>query len=167
MILAALPVMAALALTQAAPAQPPRPGDPYRAAPATIVAEPVALLFAGFDRDGDGRTTLAEMRAGLRATASGAEWATGVGYLAFADWAARYLGDRNGVPTPFEVDRNGDNRITLAELEDRVEALFTRYDLDRDGALTRTELLTIRTTPTGERRRRDRDGDQPAMPPRR
>lgn len=134
--------------------------EPYRPPTSTIVAEPVAVLLAGWDRDGDGRTTLAEARSGTEAATSGPEWTDGVGYLAFADWAERYLGDRNVTPSAFEIDRNGDNRITRDELLDRVEAIVVRMDNDRDGAVSRTEMLTIRGNPRGGRPDNGREDDR-------
>jgi len=55
------------------------------------------------------------------------------------------------LPSPFEVDRDGDNRITLAELQTRFAQFFTRFDRDKDGILTRSELITIRAAAPGER----------------
>ena len=135
--------------------------DPYRPAPATIVAEPIALFVAAADRDRDGRTTLAEFRQTvLESTSADPPWRgqgdTGIGYIQYSDWALRWLGDRNALPTPFELDRNGDNRVTYEEFSDRMESIFARLDVDKDGAVTRAELLTIRNTALGrpERERR-------------
>ena len=128
--------------------------DAYRPAPATIVAEPIALFIAAADRDRDGRTSLAEFRqAVLESTYADPAWRangdTGIGYIAYSDWAERWLGDRNAVPTPFELDRNGDNRVTFDEFSDRMETLFTRFDANKDGAISRAELLTIRNSALG------------------
>ncbi len=136
-------------------------GPPQGAAPATVVAEPVALFLTGADRDRDGRTTLAELNQTLTdTTANDATWKTGVGFIAYSDWAERWLGDRNGVPTPFDLDRNGDQKVTFDELAIRFDALFARFDANKDGAVTRAELLTVRTSPYGrpggDRRGRDR-----------
>lgn len=147
---------------------PPRP-DPYRTAPATVVAEPVALFIAGADRDRDGRTTVSELRqAILESTAADPPWSaqgdTGIGYIQYSDWAERWLGDRNGVPTPFDLDRNGDQKVTYDELAARFEALFVRFDANKDGAVTRAELLTVRTSPYGRPdgdRRGRRSGGRP------
>lgn len=136
-------MLLALLLQAATPAPQP---------PATMMIEPVAMLLATFDADGDGRTTRAEMVAGARRTFAAIDkGATGkLGYLAFADWAERWLGDRNALPSPFEIDADGDNRITLAELQAQLGRTFDRLDRNKDGALTRAELLTIRAQ-SGER----------------
>ena len=140
-----------LLLVLAAPAQgqPPAP-NPNAPAPATIVAEPVAMMIAAFDADGDARVSRAELQAGVeRSFRSAAKDQPSIGYLAFADWAAQWLGDRSALPSPFEVDRDSDNRITVAELQQRFAMIFARLDGNKDGVLTRAELLTIRSGRVG------------------
>ena len=140
----------------------PEPAQPQT--PATMVVEPVAMMIATFDADGNALVDRSEMQAGVRASFEAAEKMAGVAatsgklrYIAFADWALTFLGDRNALPSPFEVDANGDNRITLAELQAAFARIFARLDVDRDGSLTRKELLTIRamagrqTGPRGKR----------------
>ncbi len=104
------------------------------------------MALAGFDADGDGRTTRAEMEAGVRRSFAAIDTGNGgsLGYLGFADWAERWLGDRSALPSPFEVDADGDNRITPAELQAAFARVFARLDVDKDGSLSRKELLTIR-----------------------
>ncbi len=125
-----------------APVPPVGPGQP----PATLVVAPVAMALAGFDADGDGRTTRGEMEAGVRRSFAAIDTGNGgsLGYLGFADWAERWLGDRSALPSPFEVDADGDNRITPAELQAAFARVFARLDVDKDGSLSRKELLTIR-----------------------
>lgn len=144
-------MLLALLLQIAPPAIPPQP-------PATMVVEPVAMLLASFDADGDGRTTRGELEAGARRTFAAFDKGTGkLGYIAFADWAERWLGDRNALPSPFEVDADGDNQITPAELQAQLARTFDRLDRNKDGALTRAELLTIRAS-TGDRPGRGKRG---------
>jgi len=119
----------------------------------TMVVEPVAMMIAACDADGDGRVTRAELTpcvarsfAAIDTTHAGS-----IGYIGYGDWALKWLGDANALPSPFTVDADNDNRITLAELQDALAHVFDRLDKDRDGALTRAELLTIRANPGGER----------------
>ncbi|RZL60701.1 MAG: EF-hand domain-containing protein [Sphingomonas sp.] len=152
-------MLLALLLQAAVPALPVPavPGQP----PATFVVEPVGMAIAGFDADGDGRTSRAELDAGVRRSFAAIDTgkAGTIGYIAFADWAERWLGDRNALPSPFEVDSDGDNRITLAELQATFARIFARLDVDKDGVVTRKELLTIRAMagrtmgPPGKRKR--------------
>jgi Ca2+-binding EF-hand superfamily protein len=122
---------------------------PFAQTPATMVVEPVAMMIAAFDADGDGKTTRAEMEAGVKRSYDLIDTAHqgSIGYLQFADWAERWLGDRNALPSPFDVDKDTDNRITLPELQAHFSRLFSRFDRDQDGAISRAEALTIRTTP--------------------
>ncbi|MFL9841236.1 EF-hand domain-containing protein [Sphingomonas sp. ST-64] len=110
-----------------------------------MIAEPVAMAIAAFDMDGDGLVTRTEFDAGIaRSFELSAKGQASIGYIGFGDWSERWLGNRNALPSPFEVDQDGDNRITLAELQARFALFFTRFDTDKDGVLKRSELLTVR-----------------------
>jgi hypothetical protein len=136
------------------------PAGPPPQPPATLVVEPVAMAIAAFDADGDARVTRTELEAGVRRSFEAIDTARAgtLGYIAFADWAERYLGDRNALPSPFETDSDGDNRITLAELQAKMAETFVRLDRDKDSVVTRAECLTIRAMAPGhpgdERKRR-------------
>ena len=114
--------------------------------PPSLVVEPVAMMIAAFDSDGDGRVTRDELRRGVAKSFAAIDTGnTGkLGYIAFADWAEKWLGDRNALPSPFETDADGDNQVTLAELQAKFDSIFTRLDKDKDGVLVRAELLTVR-----------------------
>lgn len=128
------------------------PPPPLAQPAASIVAEPAGMLIAGCDSDGDGRTTRAELNACIARSFAEADTAHAgsIGYIAYADWALKWLGDRNALPSPFGVDTDQDNRITLAELQAAFTRLFDRFDRDRDGAVTRAELLVIRSGLAGD-----------------
>ncbi|MCD2324102.1 EF-hand domain-containing protein [Sphingomonas sp. IC-56] len=120
---------------------------------ATIVAEPVAMMIAAFDADRDARVTRAEFDAGVRQSFEAvAPGGATMGYIKFADWAERWLGNRNALPSPFEVDADGSNGITADELLARFARYFAQYDANKDGVIVRSELLTIRAA-------RVRDGE--------
>jgi Ca2+-binding EF-hand superfamily protein len=114
--------------------------------------EPAAMLIATFDADSDARVTRNELETGVRRSFAAFDFAAAgsLGFIAFADWAERFLGDRNALPSPFEIDRDGDDRISLAELQAKLTEFFNRYDRDKDGVVTRAELLTIRARAYGE-----------------
>jgi len=116
-----------------------------------LLAEPVAMMIAAFDRDGDARVTRAEFDAGLRASFDSidVEHKGTLGYIGFADWSFKWLGDREALPSPFEVDKDGDNRISYAELSERFALYFERFDKNGDGVIDRSELLTFRPPTTG------------------
>jgi Ca2+-binding EF-hand superfamily protein len=143
-------ILATLIATPAAAQTAPVAGSPVGTPPpqpaANLLAEPVALMIAAFDSDGDAKVTRAEFDAGLRHAFDSADpQHTGsVGYLHFSDWAEQWLGNRNALPSPFEVDADGDNRITFAELAARFDLFFTRFDTNKDGVLVRSELVLLR-----------------------
>jgi len=136
--LVALPAHAQTA-TVAPPVAPPQPA-------ANLIAEPVALMIAAFDADGDARVTRPEFDAGLKRSFESADpdRKGSLGYIGFSDWAERWLGNRNALPSPFEVDADGDNRITFDELATRFDLFFTRFDLNKDNILVRSELVALR-----------------------
>jgi len=145
-------LLASLAATPAAaqerPALPPVqpvPAGPQQP-PVTVIAEPVAMMIAAFDADGDARVTRAEFDAGLRRSFDSIDTAGkgSLGYIGFSDWSERWMGDRNTLPSPFETDRDGDNQVSFDELAHRFGLLFARFDADKDGVITRRELLTVR-----------------------
>ena len=129
----------------------PLPGTPQT--PATMVVEPVAMLIATFDANGDGLVDRNELTEGVRRTFEAVDTARAgqLRYIAFADWAERWLGDRNALPSPFEVDRNQDDQVSLDELQDHFSRLFARYDKNGDKRISRAELLTFRTGPVDAR----------------
>jgi hypothetical protein len=148
-ILLALTLIAAPALAQDRVPIPLGSGKgpgPVGPTPPSLVVEPVAMMIAACDADGDGHVSRDEMHRGLAKSFAAIDTGKSgtLGYIAFADWAERWLGDRTALPSPFETDIDGDNRITLAELEAKFDAIFVRLDKDKDGYLTRAELLTIR-----------------------
>ena len=174
-MIAALALIATLssapALAQTPPAAPARPAPPITQPPtATIMAEPVALMIGACDVDADARVTRPELRACVARSFASVDPAKSgaIGYIVFSDWAERWLGDRNALPSPFETDTDGDNRITPAELQAQFDKTFTRLDRDRDDVLVRAELLTLDGNRGGGFRRDDdrRDGGRREPPDR-
>jgi len=152
--LASLCVPGASASAQQPPPVPTLPGGGPNGQPqATIIAEPVALMIAACDADSDAKVTKAELAACVKRSFASIDTGNSgsIGYIGYSDWALMWLGDRNALPSPFTVDADGDNRITLAELEAQFDTLFTRFDVNKDGSLTRAELLTIKAMGVGER----------------
>lgn len=152
-----------IALSIATPALAQQAGAPQGQPAGTIIVEPVGMMIAAFDADGDARVTRPEFDAGLKRSYDGIDTrSTGaIGYIAYADWSERWLGSRTALPDPYEIDRNDDNRISYQELSDRFALLFKRFDANGDGAIVRSELVTLRT-PTIDFRRRG--GRQARLP---
>ena len=150
----------------ATPGSPPIANGSNGQPPATIVVEPVAMMIAACDANNDGKTTRDELTACVTRSFEAID--TGhrgsLGYIDYSDWALKWLGDRNALPSPFTVDADGDNRITLAELQAQFVTLFARFDTDKDGAVTRAELLTIRASATDDRPQGKRGKHGPDRP---
>lgn len=149
-----LPLLLLAALQDASPeVRVTGPGRPNGQTPATLVVEPAAMFIVACDTDGDGRTSLGELDGCIQRSFAAAD-ASGsgtLGYIAYADWQTRWLGDQGALPSPFEVDRDGDNRITLPELQQQFSKLFSRFDKNGDRFVTRAEALTVRTTAADSR----------------
>lgn len=131
--------------------------------PPVLVVEPVAMMMATFDSDGDGRVTRDEMRRGVQHSFEVIDTAKSgkLGYILFSDWASKWLGDPNALPSAYETDADSDNQITLTELQAKFDQIFARLDKDKDGVLSRAELLTIRANPGGYGDRRGRKNGAP------
>lgn len=146
----------ALAMMQAAAQQAPAP--PERPA-ATIIAEPVALMIAAFDRDGDARVTRSEFDQGAKLSFEQGEASrTSMSMIDLSHWATRWLGNQGAVPGQFDFDRDGDNAITSAEYAAEFARQFARLDTNKDAVLDRSELVTI-MMPRGQ----GREGREPRM----
>ncbi len=146
-----LALAAALLAVPAAAQQAPVAATPPAPRPqpfATIVFEPAAMMIATCDTNTDATVTRAELHACIARsfrTVAGAK--PDIGYIDYSDWAKTWLGDANVVPSPYSVDADNDDRITLAELTTEFDRFFDRFDTDKSGAVTRAELLTLRTAP--------------------
>lgn len=140
-----LPKPALAQRTSDAVTTPPRVPPITQPPSATIMAEPIALFLAATDTDGDARVSRSEAQAGLARSFATVETTTpgSFGYIGLSEWAERWLGDRNALPSAYQTDSDGDSRITLAELTAQIDRTFTRLDRDRDGFLVRSELLTL------------------------
>lgn len=143
----------------------PEPTQPTRP---TLSATPVAVMIAGFDSDGDTRVTRAEFDAGVeRSFKSGDRNGDGlISLLELGPWSEAWLGNAYALPGQYDLDGDGDDKISPAEFRTEFAKRFDAMDKDRDGVLARSELIVLtmpRLDPRGERR-----GKQPAttQPPR-
>lgn len=101
-----------------------------------------SLLFVQFDANQDYRTSRAEADAGARAewtrAADGADKMTPI---QFDTWAAKALGGPNLGPYRLAFDSNVNNEITATEFLNAVLAKFDFWDKDKDGVVTRQEMI--------------------------
>lgn len=147
----ALALLGVSALAACASGGRGRDGEPIRA---LLSAD--ALMFVGFDADGDLSTSGAEVAAGLTREFARAD-ASGDGSLQpieFQHWSAQALGGAQIGPYRLDFDRNVDNLITREEFESEIRARARDYDGNEDGALTRAEFVRLvgQARPPAERR---------------
>jgi hypothetical protein len=160
-------VLSTLCLATSAPAaKKQEPG--YKPPPPTIVATPLALAIAGFDQNGDMIVTKAEFDAGVaRSFAFGDKDHDGkLSLLELAEWSEATLGNRGALPGQFDFDRDGDDSISHEEFIALFNARFAALDLDKDGALRRSELVSFAAPPPGrgERGHRSRSEEGGGAP---
>lgn len=104
-----------------------------------------ALLFVGFDGDGDHATTRAEMEAGIAREFARAD-TNGDGQIQpieFQNWSNVALGGGQIGPFRLEFDRNVDNVISREEFDAEIRARFDDYDTDENGVVARSELVRL------------------------
>lgn len=137
--------------------------DPALLSAPTISATPVAVTVAGFDRDQDARVTRAEFDAGLERSFRHGD-ANGDGQISLLEltgWAQTWLGNAGAIPGQYDFDRDGDDRISFAEYKTEFDRRFAELDKDKDGAIVRSELITL-TSPRFQPQQR---GTPPKQPP--
>src|SRR3546814_11563580 len=100
------------------------------------------MMLAACDADGDAGVTRDEARACLARSFASIDTtgAGSLGYIAYSDWAERFLGDPHALPSPFETDVDHDHRNPHAELTTKLATIYVRTDRDRDGAETRPRV---------------------------
>lgn len=147
-------------------AQQPRPTTGAPPPGSTINGRSVApagVLIAGFDADGDARTTRDEHRAGTTRSfaLADADKDGKLGLIELSNWAAIWLGDVSALPGRFDFDRDFDDAISPAEFAAELDRRFTRYDTDKDGVVVRGELLQAQPLRQGRDDRRQRLPESP------
>jgi len=136
-----IPLMA-LAIPAEAKKKEPEPTQPTRP---TLSATPVAVMIAAFDRDGDTRVTRAEFDAGVeRSFKSGDRNGDGfISLLELGPWSEAWLGNAYALPGQYDLDTDGDDRISPEEFRAEFARRFDAMDKDRDGVLVRSELIVM------------------------
>jgi hypothetical protein len=156
-------ILAVAVVAGAALAQQPRPTNVPPPPGSTINGRsvaPVGVLIAGFDADGDARTTRDEHRAGTTRSFALADANKDgkLGLIELSNWAAVWLGDVSALPGRFDFDRDFDDAVSPAEFAAELDRRFTRYDADKDNVVVRGELLQAQPL------RPDRDEKRPRLP---
>jgi len=111
---------------------------------------PVAALFIGMDSNKDKVITLAEVDAG-----AASEWASFNGSpsaIYFNDWSLVNLGSADAMPSFMSFDRDFSGVISESEFSAQLRRQFTQLDKNKDGELTRSEMLVTYNAKFGKSR---------------
>ena len=138
-------MLASLALLAASSPASAKKRPPLLLSQPTISASPIALMIAGFDRDGDAVVTRTEYDAGVaRSFANGDANADGrITLIELSAWSLKWLGHAGALPGQFDFDRDGDDAVSRAEYAAEFDRRLAGFDKDRDGNLFRAELISL------------------------
>jgi EF hand len=108
-------------------------------------APPAALMLAALDTNQDQKIEKSEVEAGAdRAFESADTDHNGaVSIVELSEWSKVWLGDAYALPGHYQFDEDQNDRISREEFHDMFRRLFAQFDLNTDGVLDRTELLTM------------------------
>jgi hypothetical protein len=145
------PLLAVLTLTAcASQPEPPAPRLASNGSMRTLqdlngsrIAMPVGLFLTSMDLDRDTRVSRAEVSGGAAETFDASD-ANNDGYLRpieFEAWSRTYLGSEYSTPGRLHFDHDQDGRVSRGEFAATFDEIQRQLDSDRDGALTRAELL--------------------------
>jgi hypothetical protein len=137
---------ASLAIGLAACASGPQRGGPGgpggRAEPAAETVAPDALILLEFDTNHDRTVSSEELRAGIAADwAQVAKAAPAIGHIALREWLVSVLGSDEFDFGPVGFDTNFDGAVTQNEFTAALTQRFTVLDANKDGNVTRAELV--------------------------
>lgn len=107
------------------------------------IARPVAILFAGFDNNGDLKLTKQELEAAIpiefvRADADASGGLTG---FELVDWSTVMLGFKEAQPDLRAMDTDMTYTVTSTEFAIALRREFDILDKDKNGVLLRLEML--------------------------
>jgi EF hand len=127
----------------------PRTPRPTRSESAVATAAPDAILFAGFDLNGDLLIGAAELTGGITRefTRADRNHDGAISPQEYQAWSVAALG---GVyaPSRLDMDHDADGRITFEEFSAELTARAHVYDSNGDGVIEHTDL--VRPPSTGD-----------------
>lgn len=147
-----------LLLISTAAAAAPKEAQSYRPSPPTIVATPLTMAIAAFDRDGDLKVSRIEFEWGVAKSFAGADrnGDESLSLIEIGAWAEATLGNAGALPGRFDFDSDGNDRISRAEFRSLFAARFAALDANKDAALVRSELVSFVDTPLPRGGRKER-----------
>ncbi len=124
------------------------PSIPHVQGPITVI-RPAALVFAGFDQDGDYVVSQSEAKVGVQDTFSRADKDNNgrVSLFELEDWRVAALGSLDALPGNLSFDIDYDNQVSRPEFEAALMKLFKRHDTDDSETLKHAELMQVLEVP--------------------
>ena len=107
------------------------------------VAQPLALMFAGMDKNSDKQTSISELNVytDTQWNALNLKNDSGLRSFAYQKWATENLGHSDAMPNFIGFDSDLSGYITKLEFETCLRRNFDLLDRDKNGLLNRAELL--------------------------
>jgi Ca2+-binding EF-hand superfamily protein len=104
-----------------------------------------AMMFVGFDSNGDLNTSREELEAGISREFARIDSNSdaAISPSEYQNWANAVFGGGQMGPYRLDFDRNVDNTITREEFEAEVRARFSDYDENGDNRVTRGEMVRL------------------------
>ncbi|WP_371397024.1 hypothetical protein [Fretibacter rubidus] len=112
---------------------------------------PIAALFVSMDTNNDRMTSRAELESGTEQEWAGFDRPPSAVY--FAPWVRQNLGSVDASPNFMSFDRDFNGVVTEQEFTEGLSQEFDKLDKNRDGQLTRSEMIVAFAAPQGQRSR--------------
>jgi len=112
-----------------------------------VFVKPIGLLFTAMDSNGDTKTSKEELTAGIAAEWARLEGRSSAAY--FMDWSNAALGSTDAFPTFMSFDHDLNGIVTELEFSDRLKQEFASMDKNKDGQVSRDEMLISFEAPRG------------------
>lgn len=137
------------------------PSIPRVQGPITVI-RPAALVFAGFDSDGDYKISRDEASTGASTAFGRADKDRNgkVSLFELEDWREAALGSMDALPGNLNFDTDYNNQVSETEFQTALMDLFTRHDVNEDGLVKHSELMQILEVPARKEPEKERQTDR-------
>lgn len=137
------------------------PSIPRIQGPITVI-RPAALVFAGFDQNGDYGVDRAETQNGARIAFGRADKDKNgkISLFELEDWRELALGSMDALPGNLNFDKDYNNQISNEEFQATFIGLFERHDANADGIVKHNELMQILEVPARKGPEKERQTDR-------
>lgn len=128
-----------------------------------VFVKPIALLFVAMDSNQDGAVLGNELADGINTEWSRLKSLSGTSGLSgayFSEWSKTSLGSTDAFPTFMSFDGDLNGVVTELEFSDRMRQEFSNLDKNKNGKVTRDEMLIVIEAPRGRQDGRRSGGQE-------